>query len=197
MNNSKILKLNSVAKNVLKNYIEASKSSEMGVARVEIIPIQEIQLVENNPNKHSEEHLDDLASSINKYGLMVPVLKNSKNQLITGEGRYRSLLKLGSSHIACLTIENLSPEILRAYRIADNQLTRSSEFDFSKLQTEFKFLYDFKIFGTDVGFTSLQVDKIYNYKIEEPKTSKKSSPKEESCDWIADKIPQRVNKGDL
>ena len=52
MNNSKILKLNSVAKNVLKNYIEASKSSEMGVARVEIIPIQEIQLVENNPNKH-------------------------------------------------------------------------------------------------------------------------------------------------
>ena len=90
MNNSKILKMNSVAKNVLKNYIEASKSSEMGVARVEIIPIQEIQLVENNPNKHSEEHLDDLASSINKYGLMVPVLKNSKNQLITGEGRYRS-----------------------------------------------------------------------------------------------------------
>ena len=78
---------------------------------------------------------------------MVPVLKNSKNQLITGEGRYRSLLKLGSRHIACLTIENLSPEILRAYRIADNQLTRSSEFDFSKLQTEFKFLYDFKIFG--------------------------------------------------
>lgn len=55
MNNSKILKLNSVAKNVLKNYIEASKSSEMGVARVEIIPIQEIQLVENNPNKHSED----------------------------------------------------------------------------------------------------------------------------------------------
>ncbi len=197
MNNSKILKLNSVAKNVLKNYIEASKSSEMGVARVEIIPIQEIQLVENNPNKHSGEHLDDLASSINKYGLMVPVLKNSKNQLITGEGRYRSLLKLGSSHIACLTIENLSLEILRAYRIADNQLTRSSEFDFSKLQTEFKFLYDFKIFGTDIGFTSLQVDKIYNYKIEEPKTSKKSSPKEEACDWIADKIPQRVNKGDL
>ena len=97
----------------------------------------------------------------------------------------------------CLTIEDLAPEILRAYRIADNQLTRSSEFDFSKLQTEFKFLYDFKIFGTDVGFTSLQVDKIYNYKIEEPKTSKKSSPKEESCDWIADKIPQKVNKGDL
>ena len=98
MNNSKILKLNSVAKNVLKNYIEASKSSEMGVARVEIIPIQEIQLVENNPNKHSEEHLDDLASSINKYGLMVPVLKNSKNQLITGEGRYRSLLKLSPAY---------------------------------------------------------------------------------------------------
>lgn len=91
----------------------------------------------------------------------------------------------------------MAPEILRAYRIADNQLTRSSEFDFSKLQTEFKFLYDFKIFGTDVGFTSLQVDKIYNYKIEEPKTSKKSSPKEESCDWIVDKIPQKVNKGDL
>lgn len=127
---------------------------------------------------------------------MVPILKNKNNELITGEGRYLALKELGCSYIASLTIENLSAEILRAYRIADNQLTRSTEFDYSVLNQEFKFLYDYKILGTDLGFSALQIDKIYNYQIESPKQTPSKEP-EEVLELKDADIPERVKSGDL
>lgn len=197
MSEQKFLNLNDIDKIVLKNYLEMSKSVYIGKRNAEIIPITEIKVVEGNPNKHTEEHLNVLCANIKQNGLMIPLLKNSKNQLITGEGRYRSLLKMGCSYVACLTIENLPPEVLRAYRIADNQLTRSTEFDYSTLKNEFKFLFDYKILGTDIGFTALQVDQIYNYKIEDKKQQKEKNDKSETCDWITENIPERVKFGEL
>lgn len=119
-----------------------------------------------------------------------------KNKGVSKWNKKKCLKEMGRKHIACLTIENIPPETLRAYRIADNQLTRSTEFDPLSLKKEFEFLYDYKIFGTDLGFTALKVDQIYNYKIEDPK-SKKEKTEEEVCDWEQKNIPQRVKLGDL
>ena len=196
MEQKEILKLNENDTKVLRHYLEASKSGYIGKGNIEIIPIESIQIIKGNPNKHSKEHTADIIRNITKDGLMIPILKNSKNQLITGEGRIISLKEMGCTHIACLTIENIPPETLRAYRIADNQLTRSTEFDPLSLKKEFEFLYNYKIFGTDLGFTALKVDQIYNYKIEAPK-SKREKAEEEVCDWEQKNIPQRVKFGDL
>lgn len=188
------LYLNEKEVKILKNYV--MKQSDGFVARgsSEIVKLDDIKIIKGNPNKHSEEHIEEICKNINQFGLMVPVLKNNENELMTGEGRYLALKKLGCSYIAYLTIENLKPEILRAYRLADNQLTRHTEFDFSILKQEFKFLFDYKILGTDLGFSALQIDKIYNYNIETPKQTKRE--KEEILD-MQDNIPKRVKEGDL
>lgn len=152
----------------------------------------------NNPNKHTKEHLAEIIRSINLHGQMVPVLINSQKQLITGEGRYLASKQMKCRYIAALTIENLPPEALRAYRIADNQLTRTSQFDFTILQDEFKFLYDFKILGTDLGFSTIQVDKILNYQIvESTQKEKTKAAKEDMANWENKDIPKRVQYGEL
>lgn len=192
LNQSKLFDLNESEINVLQNYVVKLGNCYQPKENIEMIPIEEIKIVKNNPNKHTEEHIAEIVKSIHKYGLMVPVLKNNNNQLITGEGRYNSLKRMQCRYIATLTIENTSPEILRAYRIADNQLTRSTAFEYSTLKKEFNFLYKYKIQGTDLGFTALQVDQIYNYKITEPKPQKENKTiEEENSDWLI-KISRNV-----
>lgn len=191
------IKLNETNSKVLKHYIQTTKEGSGEKENVEIVPIKEIHIIEGNPNKHTKEHISDMIKNLKQNGLMVPILKNTKNELITGEGRIIALKQMNCEYIACLTIENLSPEMLRAYRIADNQLTRSSMFDYSLLKNELTFLYDYKIFGTDLGFTPLKVDQIFNYKIEEQKTTQiKETPKEQ-LDILSKDITQRVTSGDL
>lgn len=189
------LKLNDSETKILKNYVVKQADSYVSKGCIEIVALDDIKIVKGNPNKHTNEHLNEISKNISRFGLMVPVLKNKNNELITGEGRYLALRELRCGYIACLTIENLSAEILRAYRIADNQLTRSTEFDYSVLKQEFKFLYDYKILGTDLGFSALQIDKIYNYKIETPKQTSKEP--EEVLELKDDDIPARVKSGDL
>lgn len=189
------LYLNEKEVKILKNYVMKQSDNFVAKGSTEIIKLDDIKIIKGNPNKHSEEHIGEICKNISQFGLMVPILKNNENELMTGEGRYLALKKLGCSYIACLTVENLSPEILRAYRIADNQLTRSTEFDYSVLNKEFKFLYDYKILGTDLGFSALQIDKIYNYKIESPKQPQKEP--DELLELKNDDIPKRVKLGDL
>lgn len=192
----KQLKLNENEAKILKNYVVKQADSYVSKGCIEIVATDEIKIVKGNPNKHTNEHIDEISKNISQFGLMVPILKNKNNELITGEGRYLALKELGCSYIASLTIENLSAEILRAYRIADNQLTRSTEFDYSVLNQEFKFLYDYKILGTDLGFSALQIDKIYNYQIESPKQTPSKEP-EEVLELKDADIPERVKAGDL
>lgn len=66
MSEQKFLNLNDIDKIVLKNYLEMSKSVYIGKRNAEIIPITEIKVVDGNPNKHTEEHLNVLCAILNK-----------------------------------------------------------------------------------------------------------------------------------
>src|SRR5262245_35317472 len=63
--------------------------------KVERWPIARLILSPRNARTHSEEQVDQIASSIREWGWTTPVLVTDKNVIIAGHGRVRAAKKLG------------------------------------------------------------------------------------------------------
>lgn len=70
----------------------------------------------------SEEEIDELAKSIEKHGLLQPIVvrrKGNKFQIVAGERRYRALKKLGKDNITVVVV-NVSDQEAMALSIVEN-----------------------------------------------------------------------------
>src|SRR5690606_4908568 len=76
-----------------------------------------------NARQHPDRHVRQLAKSIQAFGFNCPVLIDADNQVIAGHGRLLAAKSLGWSEVPTIRLEHLSPDQVRAYRIADNRLT--------------------------------------------------------------------------
>lgn len=66
----------------------------------------DIDLIVLNPRIREDlGDIDELARSINEYGLMCPILINTKNVLLAGRRRIEACKKLGQSSIEALVID--------------------------------------------------------------------------------------------
>lgn len=128
------------------------------------IKITELRECEYNPRKWSEEKRKQLRASIEKFGIVDPVLANSskerKNIIIGGNFRVSVLkeLKYKEVPVVYLDIPNLEDEKELNLRLNLNQ----GEWDY-KLLAEF----DESILS-DVGFDSLELDNIYEPSLDNP-----------------------------
>ena len=82
-----------------------------------------------NPRQHSPEHVKQIAASIGEFGFTIPVLLDEKDEVIAGHGRLLAARELGLSEVPTLTATGWSEAQKRAYRIADNKLTESGQWD--------------------------------------------------------------------
>ena len=93
---------------------------------------------------------------------------DNENNIITGHGRYKALLKLanvtGDSVIQVIELP-MTKEQSKAYLLADNRIGEDSEWDKEKLFEMFK---DLEVGGFDVldtGFTNLELN-VMGYEME-------------------------------
>jgi len=85
------------------------------------IPIAKINIDSNIRSKYNNEGIDDLAKSINQYGLLQPLRvyenENSKYVIIFGHRRYLACKKINKEYINCVvckkpdTLENICIQI--------------------------------------------------------------------------------------
>jgi len=54
------------------------------------VPLDKIHEYENNPRLHSEQQIEQIAASMQRFGVTTPVLVDQKGELIYGHGRYRA-----------------------------------------------------------------------------------------------------------
>jgi hypothetical protein len=109
-----------------------------------------------------------LQKSFQKFGQGSPILVDNENNIITGHGRYKALLKLanvtGDSVIQVIELP-MTKEQSKAYLLADNRIGEDSEWDKEKLFEMFK---DLEVGGFDVldtGFTNLELN-VMGYELE-------------------------------
>jgi hypothetical protein len=116
---------------------------------------------ERNSNKHPPEQVKLICNSIEQFGFTIPILADEEGLILAGAGRQLAALQLELSAVPVIVRRGLTDAQKRAYIMADNQIARTSDFDFDLIASELKALAqeypDFDI-GV-IGFAAADVRK--------------------------------------
>jgi len=120
--------------------------------KVELRPIISIRPYENNP-RLNDQAVDAVVASIREYGFLQPIVIDKAGVIIAGHTRYKAALKLGLKKVPVIVAKDLTPEQIKAYRIADNQTADLSDWNYDLLPIELSELqekeYDLSLLGFD------------------------------------------------
>ncbi|MDW8265689.1 MAG: ParB N-terminal domain-containing protein, partial [Gemmataceae bacterium] len=94
-----------------------------------------------------------MAASIREFGFRQPIVVDPDGVIIVGHTRYKAAVKLGLDKAPVHVAKDLTPEQVKAYRIADNQTASLSDWNYDLLPIELASLqemnYDLALLGFD------------------------------------------------
>ncbi|MBW2135757.1 MAG: ParB N-terminal domain-containing protein [Deltaproteobacteria bacterium] len=128
--------------------------------KIELVATDKLIHYINNPKKHPEIQINKIASSIKNFGFLVPIVIDKGNEIIAGHGRFFAAQKLALDKIPCIRAEHLTPEQIKAFRIADNKLAES-DWDQEKLTQELKILMEMEYNIEDIGFNDKEITRLF------------------------------------
>lgn len=112
----------------------------------------ELREYENNPRNNGGA-VDAVAASIREFGFKVPIVIDGNNEIIAGHTRLRAARALGLDKVPCIVADDLTPEQIKAFRLADNKTGEFATWDFNALDKELAELslngFDMQRFGFD------------------------------------------------
>jgi ParB-like chromosome segregation protein Spo0J len=97
--------------------------------------IDSVRPYEQNP-RHNEHAVDAVARSIKKFGWRQPVVVDKDGVIVAGETRWKAGKKLGLKTVPVHVAADLTPELAKAYRIADNRMAELSQWNYDALSSE-------------------------------------------------------------
>ena len=115
--------------------------------------IEEIKPYENNP-RFNDDAVEQVANSIKEFGWKQPIVVDKDNVIIAGHTRYKAAILLGINEVPVLIADDLSPEQVKAYRLADNKVSDYSIWNNVALLEELEDLNDIDIF---TGFKESEI----------------------------------------
>ena len=118
--------------------------------KIEYLPIKALKPYEKNTRKHQKKDVDNIARSIEKFGMNDPIGIWKDNIIVEGHGRLLACKQLGMTEVPCVRLDHLTDEQRREYAIAHNATAELSEWDLDILPDELAEL-DFSGFDFDFG----------------------------------------------
>jgi len=116
-----------------------------------VIKIDNIKPYQNNAKKHPDKQLKQIADSLKEFGWKQPIVVDKENIIIVGHGRWMAYKKYpGGIKEPWIIRADLTPQQVKAYRLADNKLNES-DWDMDLAMVELKGLDDdmFDLTGFD------------------------------------------------
>lgn len=95
---------------------------------IESRSVTDIRPYDQNP-RINDEAIDAVAKSLREFGFRQPIVIDADGVIVCGHTRWKAAAKLGLAVVPVHVATDLSPEQLRAYRIADNQTASLSAWD--------------------------------------------------------------------
>ena len=129
--------------------------------QIQNVPISSVKPYEKNP-RFNDDAVDAVARSIKEFGWQQPIVVDRDMVIIVGHTRLKAAESLGLSEVPVIIAENLTPEQVKAYRIADNKTGEIAEWNFELLPFEIKDLQDANFDLSLLGFDSEELDRILN-----------------------------------
>lgn len=107
-----------------------------------------------NARTHSKKQIKQIASSIERFGFVNPVLIGNDGTMIAGHGRVEAAKQLGVRS----ALSHLSEAEKRAYVLADNKLALNAGWDREILAIELQGLVDLEFDVELTGFSLAEID---------------------------------------
>jgi ParB-like chromosome segregation protein Spo0J len=132
----------------------------MSELKLEYVSPESLIPYDKNPRKN-DASAERVAELIKEYGFKKPILvdsKNNKNEIIAGHTRLKAAFLLGLDKVPVIFADDLTPEQVKAFRIADNKSGEWAEWDNDLLISE---LTDLRDVGFDIeltGFSDITLD---------------------------------------
>ena len=111
--------------------------------------VDELVPYEKNPRKN-DVAADYVAESIKEFGFKVPIIIDKDNVIVAGHTRLKAAKRIGMEEVPCIVADDLTPEQVRAYRLADNKTGELAQWDLDLLEEELKALendFNMEYFG--------------------------------------------------
>lgn len=115
-----------------------------------------IKPYENNP-RLNDDAVEAVAASIKEFGFRQPIVVDEHGVIICGHTRYKAAQHLGLEKVPVHVAKDLSPEQVKAYRLADNRTAELAEWDFDQLKIE---LADLQSADFDLGMLAFDDDEL-------------------------------------
>jgi DNA modification methylase len=133
---------------------------------IEQVPTELLRPYERGSRLHNDRQLFKIMGSLETFGWVNPILAEMNGTIIAGAGRLEAAKRLGFTAVPVIRIEHLTPDQVRAYRIADNRLAELSEWDDETLAIELQHLstadldFNIEVIGFDHGEIDMRIDPV-------------------------------------
>ena len=118
--------------------------------QIEYKKLSEIQPYDNNPRRN-DEAAKAVAASIKEFGFQSPIIVDKDMVIIAGHTRYKAAKRLKLDTVPVVVASELTPEQVKAYRIADNSTGEVAQWELDLLLGELATIdYDMTQFGLNV-----------------------------------------------
>lgn len=134
----------------------------MDKLKIEYLSVDDLTPYENNTRRHVDYDVDQIATSIEKYGFDDPIgIWGEDNTIVEGHGRLEAAKQLGLEEVPIIRLDHLNDEQRKEYAIMHNKTAELSNWDFSMLEKELEGL-NLDDFDVDFGISKDEITNDYN-----------------------------------
>jgi len=126
---------------------------------VELRPLDAVRPYANNP-RQNDDAVEAVAESIRRFGFRQPIVVDADGVIVAGHTRFRAAQRLGLATVPVHVATDLSPDEVRAYRLADNKTAELASWDDALLSIELDALRGAGIDWTLLGFDEEELAKL-------------------------------------
>lgn len=101
-----------------------------------LVPIGELRSLGNQARRHPPSQIDKLAAGVQEYGVVLPVIVDTKRRVVSGWALVAAARQIGLDHMPVVTIADLSEAQLRMLRLMLNRVTEEASWDAQALRLE-------------------------------------------------------------
>ena len=143
--------------------------------KIELRKLSDIKPYPGNP-RQNDAAVNAVAASIKEFGFRQPIVVDDEGVIVCGHTRYKAAQKLGLTEVPVHVATDLTPEQIKAYRIADNKTAELATWDYELLPIE---LSDLQGMGIDLellGFSQDDLAKLLDPGVKEGLTDPDDVP---------------------
>jgi DNA modification methylase len=142
---------------------------------VQLQPIESVRPYTRNP-RINDDAVDAVAASIREFGFRQPIVVDADGVSIAGHTRWKAAQKLGRVKIPVHVATDLTPEQVKAYRLADNKTGELAGWDFEILPIELSELQDMGFDLDLLAFDEKELTQLLDVNVQQGETDPDDVP---------------------